>query len=233
MRQAHSAPSRHDQPTACARTRQVGLNYICATAERFFAVSAVLNAMVAALPEQPSTRLLKHIIRCYLRLSDNTRAREALRQCLPQLLRDPGFTVCLKDDLQTRQCAPHSPQVLRGRLHDPPRLGRRARRNGLPNHGPAEICACALPMMCDAASSGRRSLCRNGLPQREIEVAESEPQRRPAARRPGPRLHHGRWQPILRTSLRARWLAQLLVNVGLQHGDPAFSHIMEATGIQA
>ena len=85
---------------------QVGLNYICATAERFFAVSAVLNAMVAALPEQPSTRLLKHIIRCYLRLSDNTRAREALRQCLPQLLRDPGFTVCLKDDLQTRQCAP-------------------------------------------------------------------------------------------------------------------------------
>lgn len=85
---------------------QVGLNYICATAERFFAVSAVLNAMVAALPEQPSTRLLKHIIRCYLRLSDNTRAREALRQCLPALLRDPGFTVCLKDDLQTRQCAP-------------------------------------------------------------------------------------------------------------------------------
>ncbi len=83
----------------------MGLNYICATAERFFAVSAVLNAMVAALPEQPSTRLLKHIIRCYLRLSDNTRAREALRQCLPQLLRDPGFTVCLKDDLQTRQCA--------------------------------------------------------------------------------------------------------------------------------
>ena len=86
----------------------MGLNYICATAERFFAVSAVLNAMVASLPEQPSTRLLKHIIRCYLRLSDNTRAREALRQCLPALLRDPGFTVCLKDDLQTRQCAPYA-----------------------------------------------------------------------------------------------------------------------------
>ena len=95
--------------TWCAT--QVGLNYICATAERFFAVSAVLNAMVAALPEQPSTRLLKHIIRCYLRLSDNTRAREALRQCLPALLRDPGFTVCLKDDLQTRQCAPRVPRL--------------------------------------------------------------------------------------------------------------------------
>ena len=28
--------------------------------------------------EQPSARLLKHIVRCYLRLSDNPRAREAL-----------------------------------------------------------------------------------------------------------------------------------------------------------
>lgn len=81
---------------------QVGLDYICATAERFFAVSAVLNNMVQVLPENPSVRLLKHIIRCYMRLSDNARAREALRQCLPSLLMDPGFTSCLKDDIQTR-----------------------------------------------------------------------------------------------------------------------------------
>jgi CCR4-NOT transcription complex subunit 9 len=55
---------------------QVGLNYICATAERFFAVGAVLGNMVVAqaqAAEQPSQRLLKHIIRCYLRLSDNPR----------------------------------------------------------------------------------------------------------------------------------------------------------------
>ena len=84
---------------------KVGLDYICATAERFFAVSAVLNNMVGVLPENPSVRLLKHIIRCYLRLSDNARAREALRQCLPPLLMDPGFTSCLKEDIQTRQYA--------------------------------------------------------------------------------------------------------------------------------
>jgi Cell differentiation family, Rcd1-like len=41
----------------------VGLNYICATAERFFAVGAVLGNMVTLLAEQPSVRLLKHIIR--------------------------------------------------------------------------------------------------------------------------------------------------------------------------
>lgn len=49
----------------------VGLDYICTTAERFFAVGRVLGSMVGALAEQPSSRLLKHIIRCYLRLSDN------------------------------------------------------------------------------------------------------------------------------------------------------------------
>mmetsp|Transcript_14014 Transcript_14014/g.16977 ORF Transcript_14014/g.16977 Transcript_14014/m.16977 type:complete len:305 (+) Transcript_14014:203-1117(+) len=82
---------------------EVGLNYICATAERFFAVGAVLGSMVQMLTEQPSVRLLKHIIRCYLRLSDNPRAREALRQCLPEQLRDPLFTACLKDDVTTRR----------------------------------------------------------------------------------------------------------------------------------
>lgn len=121
---------------------QVGLSYICATAERFFAVGAVLSSMVTGLAEQPSVRLLKHIIRCYLRLrwaaggvgwgacavmlttgtatpppastaatppprlvwcSDNPRAREALRQCLPDLLRNPQFTACLKDDVTTRR----------------------------------------------------------------------------------------------------------------------------------
>lgn len=65
----------------------MGLQYICATADRFYAVSTVLSNMVAQLAENPSSRLLKHIIRCYLRLSDNLRAREALRQCLPEEFR--------------------------------------------------------------------------------------------------------------------------------------------------
>ncbi|KAL6747250.1 required-for-cell-differentiation 1 protein [Haematococcus lacustris] len=84
----------------------VGLAYICATAERFFAVGAVLGNMVTAqvtAQEQPSQRLLKHIIRCYLRLSDNPRAREALRSCLPELLCNPSFTACLKNDETTRR----------------------------------------------------------------------------------------------------------------------------------
>ncbi|XP_038689157.1 CCR4-NOT transcription complex subunit 9-like [Tripterygium wilfordii] len=81
----------------------VGLDYICTTAERFFAVGRVLGNMVASLAEQPSSRLLKHIIRCYLRLSDNPRACDALRSCLPDMLRDATFNSCLREDPTTRR----------------------------------------------------------------------------------------------------------------------------------
>ncbi|KAL6569137.1 CCR4-NOT transcription complex subunit 9 [Orobanche hederae] len=74
----------------------VGLEYICTTAERFFVVGRVLANMVAALAEQPSSRILKHIIRCYLRLSDNPSACDALRSCLPDMIRVTTFNSCLR-----------------------------------------------------------------------------------------------------------------------------------------
>ncbi len=51
----------------------LGLSYICHTYERFYAVGTVLNNMVTQLVETQSIRILKHVIRCYLRLSDNPR----------------------------------------------------------------------------------------------------------------------------------------------------------------
>ena len=73
----------------------------------------ILGKMVIQLSKEPSQRLLKHVVsdpgcisvppyyhdsqvRCYLRLSDNTRACEALCQCLPDQLKDETFAVCLK-----------------------------------------------------------------------------------------------------------------------------------------
>ena len=41
-------------------------------------------------------------VRCYLRLSDNTRACEALCQCLPDQLKDETFANCLKVSGQLR-----------------------------------------------------------------------------------------------------------------------------------
>jgi len=81
----------------------IGLRYICATAERFFAVATVLAQMVQALAEQPSARLLKHIIRCYLRLTENARACAALNSCLPTVLKDGTFNSFLQDDHVTRR----------------------------------------------------------------------------------------------------------------------------------
>jgi CCR4-NOT transcription complex subunit 9 len=59
--------------------------------------------MIECLVEAPSVRLLKHIVRCYLRLSDNARARDALRQALPSTLRDETFANALRDDVTVKK----------------------------------------------------------------------------------------------------------------------------------
>lgn len=86
---------------------ETGLSYICRTFERFHHVASILGNMVISLArgepnEAKSPRLLKHVIRCYLRLSDNPRAREALKQCLPAQLRDNTFAGSLRDDKSTK-----------------------------------------------------------------------------------------------------------------------------------
>ena len=75
-----------------------GLSYVCATAERFFAVSTILASMITKMLDSPSVRLLKHIVRCYLRLSEHAKAREALVQCLPPQLRDNTFSAALRGE---------------------------------------------------------------------------------------------------------------------------------------
>ncbi|XP_077555213.1 required for cell differentiation 1 isoform X1 [Haemaphysalis longicornis] len=80
---------------------ETGLAYICQTYERFSHVAMILGKMVLSLAKEQTARLLKHVVRCYLRLSDNPRAREALRQCLPDQLKDNTFASCLQDDKST------------------------------------------------------------------------------------------------------------------------------------
>ena len=57
-----------------------------------------MSVMVSKLIENPSVRLLKHIVRCYLRLSEHQKAREALRQCLPDALRDQTFANVVRSE---------------------------------------------------------------------------------------------------------------------------------------
>ncbi|KAK6200290.1 uncharacterized protein RJT21DRAFT_121188 [Scheffersomyces amazonensis] len=93
-----------------------GLSYICTTYERFHTVATVLAKMIeqlsattsnAQVPPQNSNssgRLLKHVVRCYMRLSDNLEARKALGTLLPEPLRDGTFSMILQDDVPTKRC---------------------------------------------------------------------------------------------------------------------------------
>jgi len=65
-----------------------GLNYVCNTAERFQAVNSVLSNMLA---NNPSMRLLKHIIRCYSRIVENHRAKSVLRENIPPIFMEKSF----------------------------------------------------------------------------------------------------------------------------------------------
>ena len=55
-------------------------------------------------PSNSSGRLLKHVVRCYMRLSDNLEARKALANILPEPLRDGTFSLILQDDVATKRC---------------------------------------------------------------------------------------------------------------------------------
>jgi len=79
-----------------------GLYYVCQTYDRFSHVAMILGKMVNALALCPSSGLLRHVIRCYLRLTDNEKACEALRQCLPNKLKDETFMPCWKGDKSTK-----------------------------------------------------------------------------------------------------------------------------------
>lgn len=52
----------------------------------------------------PLTKRKRKAAKCAVRLSDNARAREALRQCLPEPLRDATFSSVLRDDAATKRC---------------------------------------------------------------------------------------------------------------------------------
>uniref|UniRef100_A0ACD5XI56 Uncharacterized protein n=1 Tax=Avena sativa TaxID=4498 RepID=A0ACD5XI56_AVESA len=83
---------------------KLGLIYICSAPERLHAVGSLLAYMVVPRPDQPpaSARLLKHIIICFDRLSENPSACAELQTLLPDMLKDGTVDSCLVDDPATR-----------------------------------------------------------------------------------------------------------------------------------
>eukprot|EP01156_Anaeramoeba_ignava_P009410 Anaeramoba_ignava/a3862_27.p2 GENE.a3862_27~~a3862_27.p2 ORF type:complete len:284 (+),score=60.31 a3862_27:2675-3526(+) len=79
-----------------------GLKSICElkenSPESVEAICDALGKMVDTLADQPSIRLLKHIIRCYLRFAENESGKERLKSLLPLPLKNNTFSDLIKDD---------------------------------------------------------------------------------------------------------------------------------------
>ena len=75
-----------------------GLNYVCKTSDRFFAISQVLTKMIQDPVKKPSKKLIKHVVRCYLRLCDDNRAYLALHSVLPKYLQSQSVENLIGDD---------------------------------------------------------------------------------------------------------------------------------------
>merc|ERR1712154_442563 len=75
-----------------------GLNYVCKTSDRFFAISQVLTKMIQDPIKKPSKKLIKHVVRCYLRLCDDNRAYLALHSVLPKYLQSNNVELLIGDD---------------------------------------------------------------------------------------------------------------------------------------
>ena len=74
-----------------------GLDYVCNTDKIFHAFNCVLGNL---LYNNPSTRLLKHIISCYSRMSQNHRAKSILKENYPPIFNNLKFQQSLDDGLK-------------------------------------------------------------------------------------------------------------------------------------
>nr|AGT15977.1 hypothetical protein SHCRBa_225_M19_R_290 [Saccharum hybrid cultivar R570] len=116
---------------------EAGLQYICFTVERFFALACVLQSMVISLAEQPSARLLKHIICCYHRLTDHPRALRALQISFPEALKNGTFDHCLEDDPIARNYLRQLLDNLAAPWVEAPQPGPGPAAGGAPHAGPS------------------------------------------------------------------------------------------------
>jgi CCR4-NOT transcription complex subunit 9 len=82
-----------------------GLLYVCQTEERLLALAQILKDIIEDIARDAKSdkdgkdgqRLLRHIIRCLLRLSENPNANERLAEYIPDCIRSQNNTV-IKDD---------------------------------------------------------------------------------------------------------------------------------------
>jgi len=66
--------------------------------------------VIAQIAVKPSTRLLKHIIKCYNRLTENPRAQLALGQNMPEIVKEKKLIENL--DENSKKCLKNLAEIL-------------------------------------------------------------------------------------------------------------------------
>ncbi|KAI3828047.1 hypothetical protein L1987_02141 [Smallanthus sonchifolius] len=82
-----------------------GQRYCGTFPERFYAVSHVMANAIDQFPGKLSLHLLKHILTCFKRLTEVSRACDGLTKCYPAKLRDPAYLNFVCDDAAVRRLA--------------------------------------------------------------------------------------------------------------------------------
>ncbi|PWA75593.1 CCR4-NOT transcription complex subunit 9 [Artemisia annua] len=82
-----------------------GQRYCGTFPERFYAISNVLGKALDKYPGKPPMQLLKHILTCFKRLTEVSRACDAMSKCYPAKLRDPAYLNFACEDLAVRRLA--------------------------------------------------------------------------------------------------------------------------------
>ncbi|KAK2988612.1 hypothetical protein RJ640_026109 [Escallonia rubra] len=77
--------------------QEEGLHYCCDYVERCYTVGRLLAGIIEKV-SKPKVRQLKHVINCFLRMSDEPRACDALRHCFPAKLSDSSFINVLNQE---------------------------------------------------------------------------------------------------------------------------------------
>lgn len=76
----------------------LGLAYVCQTESRIRSIIDQLDAMLSSSSEPPTLRLFKHIIRCYLRISDDPKGLEEIRNHSHSALKSQVMAELVKED---------------------------------------------------------------------------------------------------------------------------------------
>ncbi|KAD6454170.1 hypothetical protein E3N88_08876 [Mikania micrantha] len=82
-----------------------GQRYCGTFPERFYVISHALANIVNQFHGKPSLQLLKHILTCFLILSEVSRACDALTKCYPARLRDPVYLNFVCGNVSVRRLA--------------------------------------------------------------------------------------------------------------------------------